>query len=43
MGGDYDGATDSWELSSQKQSIITSLLSAGTFFGALLQSESTAL
>ncbi|RSH78798.1 uncharacterized protein EHS24_001707 [Apiotrichum porosum] len=37
MGGDYDGATDSWELSSQKQSIITSLLSAGTFFGALLQ------
>lgn len=36
--GEYNGTK--WVLSSQRQSIITSLLSAGTFFGALLQSKS---
>lgn len=36
--GEQDPATGEWILSSQRQSIITSLLSAGTFFGALLQS-----
>lgn len=33
------GADGLYYLSAQRQSIITSLLSAGTFFGALLQSE----
>ncbi|WVQ73530.1 hypothetical protein IAR50_003104 [Cryptococcus sp. DSM 104548] len=33
-----DDGTGTYILSSQRQSIITSLLSAGTFFGALLQS-----
>ncbi|TYJ53870.1 hypothetical protein B9479_005491 [Cryptococcus floricola] len=33
-----DDGTGAYFLSSQRQSIITSLLSAGTFFGALLQS-----
>lgn len=37
MGG-TQGADGTWALSSEQQSIITSLLSAGTFFGALLQS-----
>lgn len=36
--GEQDPTTGEWILSSQRQSIITSLLSAGTFFGALLQS-----
>lgn len=35
--GQWNGTE--YVLSSQRQSIITSLLSAGTFFGALLQSE----
>lgn len=35
--GEFNGTE--YVLSSQRQSIITSLLSAGTFFGALLQSE----
>lgn len=35
--GEWNGTE--YVLSSQRQSIITSLLSAGTFFGALLQSE----
>ncbi|WVQ84241.1 hypothetical protein IAT38_006393 [Cryptococcus sp. DSM 104549] len=35
--GEQDAA-GAWTLTSQRQSIITSLLSAGTFFGALLQS-----
>lgn len=38
MGGELkDGE---WVLSPQRQSIITSLLSAGTFFGAILQCKS---
>jgi len=35
--GQFDSSSGQWVLSSQRQSIITSLLSAGTFFGALLQ------
>jgi hypothetical protein len=39
--GQADPASSTgYTLSSQRQSIITSLLSAGTFFGAFLQSES---
>jgi hypothetical protein len=38
--GQTDPASSTgYTLSSQRQSIITSLLSAGTFFGAFLQSE----
>jgi SP family sugar:H+ symporter-like MFS transporter len=37
MGGSR-GADGVWALDSQTQAVITSLLSAGTFFGALLQS-----
>lgn len=37
MGGGQS-ASGAWELSANTQSVITSLLSAGTFFGALLQS-----
>ncbi|KIY74116.1 sugar transporter [Cylindrobasidium torrendii FP15055 ss-10] len=35
--GDFNEASGEWELDSHKQSIITSLLSAGTFVGALGQ------
>ncbi|KIY64491.1 general substrate transporter [Cylindrobasidium torrendii FP15055 ss-10] len=35
--GDWDEATSEWVLNSHKQSIITSLLSAGTFVGAIGQ------
>lgn len=38
--GEADPASGTgYTLSSQRQSIITSLLSAGTFFGAFFQSE----
>ena len=36
MGGSQN-ASGTWELSADTQSVITSLLSAGTFFGAILQ------
>ncbi|KAL0570653.1 hypothetical protein V5O48_011301 [Marasmius crinis-equi] len=35
--GEFDAAKGEWELSPHRQSIITSLLSAGTFVGALAQ------
>ena len=40
MGGSQS-ATGEWSLDAETQAIITSLLSAGTFFGALLQSLTT--